>query len=62
LEAPRLTLLELRLPVSLRFQFVDGGFFCRASQPDECLRGCASRLDAERAISLLADPHFIAGV
>ena len=62
LETPYLALLDFRLPVSLGRQFVDGGCFCRASQPDECLCGCASRLDAERAISLLTDPHFVAGM
>ncbi|MFZ2113535.1 MAG: hypothetical protein WAU77_07370, partial [Solirubrobacteraceae bacterium] len=62
LETPRIALLDFRLPLSRGRQFVDGGFFWRASQPDECLRGCASRLDAERAISLLGDPHFVASV
>jgi hypothetical protein len=59
---PCLALFDFRLPVSLGRQFVDGGFFCRPRQPDERLRGCASRFDAERAICLLADPHFIASL
>jgi hypothetical protein len=61
-ETPCVPLLDFRLPLPLGRQFADGGFFWRAGQPDECLRGCASRLDAERAIRLLGDPHFIASM
>ena len=57
-----IALLDLRLALSLGPQFVDGRLFWRASQPDEGLRGCASRLDAERAVGLLGDPHFVASV
>ena len=60
-ETPCVALLDLRLPLSLGRQLADGGVFWRAGQTDECLRGCPSRLDAERAISLLTDPHFVAG-